>query len=142
MVHAKMRTADERPAILQNSAIIVMVPASFCMVSTRNGPSAALASRPGSEIVLEIVQPPEVCGPLFALEWEEALMAKGTVKWFSTVKGYGFIAPEGGSKDAFVHITAVERAGLTGLHEGQQVEYERVEDDRGRSSADNLRLLD
>ena len=142
MVVKNGRLVDERPATLKYNAIIVIVSASFCMVSTRNGPSAALASQPGSEIVLEIVQPPEVCGPLFAFEWEEALMAKGTVKWFSTVKGYGFIAPEGGSKDAFVHITAVERAGLTGLHEGQQVEYELVEDDRGRSSADNLRLLD
>lgn len=69
-------------------------------------------------------------------------MAKGTVKWFSTVKGYGFIAPEDGSKDAFVHITAVERAGLTSLHEGQQIEYELVNDGRGRTSAQNLRLID
>jgi CspA family cold shock protein len=53
-------------------------------------------------------------------------MARGTVKWFNSQKGYGFIQPEGGSKDVFVHISAVERAGLSGLNEGQIVEYEEV----------------
>ena len=53
-------------------------------------------------------------------------MARGTVKWFNTQKGYGFIAPQGGGKDVFVHISAVERAGLSGLNEGQVVEYEEV----------------
>src|SRR5580700_11985169 len=53
-------------------------------------------------------------------------MARGTVKWFNSQKGYGFIQPEGGSKDVFVHISAVERAGLSGLNEGQVVEYEEV----------------
>ena len=53
-------------------------------------------------------------------------MARGTVKWFNSQKGYGFIAPQGGGKDVFVHISAVERAGLTGLNEGQVVEYEEV----------------
>ena len=69
-------------------------------------------------------------------------MAKGTVKWFSTIKGYGFIEPEDGSKDVFVHISAVERAGLSGLREGQKVEYEFVPGERGRTSAENLRALD
>ncbi len=69
-------------------------------------------------------------------------MAKGTVKWFSTVKGYGFIEPDDGSKDAFVHISAVERAGISTLHEGQRVEFELVPGQRGRSSAENLRLAD
>jgi CspA family cold shock protein len=69
-------------------------------------------------------------------------MAQGTVKWFSTIKGYGFIEPTDGSKDAFVHISAVERAGLTGLQEGQKVEFELVPGQRGRTSAENLRLLD
>ena len=69
-------------------------------------------------------------------------MAKGTVKWFSTIKGYGFIEPEDGSKDAFVHISAVERAGLDGLREGQKVEYDLVPGQRGRSSAENLRVAD
>jgi len=67
-------------------------------------------------------------------------MPKGTVKWFNKVKGYGFIEPEDGSKDAFVHISAVERAGLSSLHEGQKVEYELVPGQRGRISAENLRL--
>ena len=53
-------------------------------------------------------------------------MAQGTVKWFNPVKGYGFITPEDGSQDAFVHISAVERAGLAGLNEGQRVSYELV----------------
>ena len=69
-------------------------------------------------------------------------MPQGTVKWFSTIKGYGFIEPADGSKDAFVHISAVERAGLSSLHEGQKVEFELVPGQRGRSSAENLRLLD
>ncbi len=69
-------------------------------------------------------------------------MAKGTVKWFNPVKGYGFIEPEDGSKDAFVHISAVERAGLSSLHEGQKVEYELVRGQRGRFSAENLRLAE
>ena len=66
-------------------------------------------------------------------------MPTGTVKWFNSQKGYGFIQPTGGSKDVFVHISAVERAGLSSLNEGQQVEFE-IEDNRGKSSAVNLRL--
>jgi CspA family cold shock protein len=66
-------------------------------------------------------------------------MAKGTVKWFNATKGYGFIQPQGGGKDVFVHISAVERAGLQSLNEGQTVEYEVV-DNRGKSSAENLKV--
>ena len=66
-------------------------------------------------------------------------MATGTVKWFNPTKGYGFIQPQGGGKDVFVHITAVERAGLSTLNEGQQIEYEIV-DNRGKSSAENLKV--
>ena len=66
-------------------------------------------------------------------------MARGTVKWFNSQKGYGFIAPEGGGKDVFVHVSAVERAGLTGLNEGQVVEYEEVAD-KGKTSAQNLKV--
>jgi len=69
-------------------------------------------------------------------------MATGTVKWFNPAKGYGFIEPEDGGKDAFVHISAVERAGLTILREGQKVEYELVPGDKGKSAADNLVALD
>ena len=64
-------------------------------------------------------------------------MARGTVKWFNSQKGYGFIAPEGGGKDVFVHISAVERAGLSGLAEGQVVEFEEVASKKGKTSAEN-----
>jgi CspA family cold shock protein len=66
-------------------------------------------------------------------------MANGTVKWFNPTKGYGFIQPAGGGKDVFVHISAVERAGLSTLNEGQAVEYEIVEN-KGKSSAENLKV--
>jgi CspA family cold shock protein len=66
-------------------------------------------------------------------------MARGTVKWFNGQKGYGFIQPEDGSRDVFVHISAVERAGLSGLNEGQVVEYELVTN-RGKTSAENLKV--
>jgi len=67
-------------------------------------------------------------------------MNKGTVKWFNSQKGFGFIQPEDGSKDVFVHISAVERAGMGTLNEGQVVSFEVVADRRtGKSSAENLR---
>jgi len=66
-------------------------------------------------------------------------VAKGTVKWFNPTKGYGFIQPSGGGQDVFVHISAVQRAGLTTLNENQTVEYELV-DNRGKSSAENLKV--
>ena len=66
-------------------------------------------------------------------------MATGTVKWFKSQKGYGFIAPQAGGKDVFVHISAVERAGLSGLNEGQVVEYEEVAN-KGKTSAENLKV--
>ena len=69
-------------------------------------------------------------------------MATGKVKWFDPVKGFGFIEPSDGYKDAFVHISAVQRAGLAALNEGQEVEYELIPDNRQRLSADNLRVLD
>ena len=66
-------------------------------------------------------------------------MATGTVKWFNATKGYGFIQPDDGGKDVFVHISAVERAGLRSLNEGQTVEYE-IQSERGKESATNLRV--
>ncbi len=69
-------------------------------------------------------------------------MATGTVKWFNPTKGYGFIQQDDGSKDAFVHISAVERAGLDTLREGQKVEFELVTGRNGKSAAENLTVLD
>ena len=67
-------------------------------------------------------------------------MNKGTVKWFNSQKGFGFIEPESGNKDVFVHISAVERAGMSTLNEGQKVSFDVVADRRsGKSAADNLR---
>ncbi len=70
-------------------------------------------------------------------------MQTGTVKWFNSQKGFGFIQPDGGGTDVFVHISAVERAGLYGLNEGQKISFEVVADRRsGKSAADNLRAVD
>ena len=69
------------------------------------------------------------------------MAATGTVKWFNSQKGYGFIQPDKGGKDVFVHITAVERAGLGSLNEGQRVQYDVVAD-RGKEAAANLSLAD
>jgi cold shock protein len=70
-------------------------------------------------------------------------MATGTVKWFNVQKGFGFIAPDNGGTDAFVHISAVERSGLGDLREGQKVSYELVADRKsGKMSADSLKALD
>ena len=66
-------------------------------------------------------------------------MASGTVKWFNATKGYGFIQPDGGSKDVFVHISAVERAGFSSLAEGAKVSFDVVQN-RGKESAENLRV--
>jgi CspA family cold shock protein len=72
---------------------------------------------------------------------KDILMSSGTVKWFNSQKGFGFIQPDDGGKDVFVHISAVERAGLSSLNEGQKLQYEIVADRRtGKSSADKLRV--
>jgi len=69
-------------------------------------------------------------------------MTIGTVKFFNQERGYGFIEPEDGSKDAFVHVSALERAGISSLSEGQKVEYEVQPGRDGKSSAENLKLVD
>lgn len=68
-------------------------------------------------------------------------MKTGTVKWFNAAKGFGFIQPDSGEADAFVHISAVERAGINTLSEGQRVEYDLVAGRNGKSSAENLTLV-
>ena len=73
---------------------------------------------------------------------EENTMTTGTVKWFNATKGYGFIEPEDGSSDAFVHISAVERAGLQTLNDGQKVSYDLTPGQNGKSSAENLSVVD
>lgn len=67
-------------------------------------------------------------------------MANGTVKWYNSTKGFGFIAPDGGKKDVFVHVSTVERAGLTGLQDNQKVTFDVVSGRDGRESAENLQL--
>ena len=69
-------------------------------------------------------------------------MAKGTVKWFNPTKGYGFIEPEDGSKDAFVHISSVESSGLSGHNEGQKVSYELVSGREGKMAAENIEIIE
>jgi CspA family cold shock protein len=74
--------------------------------------------------------------------YPEALMPIGTVKWYNPQKGFGFIQPDDGGKDAFVHVSAVERAGLTDLREGQKISFELVTDKRsGKASADKLKAV-
>ena len=69
-------------------------------------------------------------------------MSTGTVKWFNAQKGYGFIQPDEGGKDVFVHISAVERAGMSGLNEGQKISYELIDDRKsGKQSAGNLKAV-
>ena len=68
-------------------------------------------------------------------------MATATVKWFNATKGFGFIQPDDGSKDVFVHISAVEQAGMSTLNEGQKVQYELVKGKDGKSSAGNLKAV-
>jgi cold shock protein len=96
--------------------------------------SAALRFNP--RLALEFA-PPWAMGSSSILEADQ--MARGTVKWFNSQKGFGFIQPQSGGKDVFVHISAVEKAGLPGLNEGQVVEYEEVSN-RGKTSAENLKI--
>ncbi len=69
-------------------------------------------------------------------------MSVGTVKWFNPSKGYGFVEPSDGSKDVFIHISALERAGIGSLSEGQKIDYELVPGNNGKTSADSVKLVD
>ena len=77
----------------------------------------------------------------FSMKEKEIKMSVGTVKWFNTMKGFGFICPSDGSKDVFVHISAVQKAGIRGLQDGQCVEYDLLPGKDGRMSAENLKLM-
>jgi cold shock protein len=76
----------------------------------------------------------------YPLSTGDVAVAMGTVKWFNSTKGYGFIAPEGGGPDVFVHISAVEKAGYTNLAEGARISYELASGRSGKMSAENLRV--
>ena len=82
-----------------------------------------------------------LCAAVVLLGAKGKIMA-GTVKWFNPTKGFGFIAPEGEGKDVFIHISALERAGISGLAEGQRIEFELGTGRDGRTSAENVRLVD
>jgi cold shock protein len=87
-------------------------------------------------------RPQEHCEPASIRQWKGNPMNTGTVKWFNNQKGFGFIQPENGDKDVFVHISAVERAGMSTLSEGQRVSFDIVADRRsGKSAAENLRAV-
>jgi CspA family cold shock protein len=96
-----------------------------------------LERRTCSRTVPKFDPPLDPSGGNFVLEGR--LMTIGTVKWFNPTKGYGFIQPEDGSQDVFVHISAVERSGIGNLHEGQKVSFDLERGDRGKTSAVNLK---
>jgi cold shock protein len=96
-----------------------------------------LERRTCSRTVPKFDPPLAPSGGNFVLEGR--LMTIGTVKWFNPTKGYGFIQPEDGSQDVFVHISAVERSGIGNLHEGQKVSFDLERGDRGKTSAVNLK---
>jgi CspA family cold shock protein len=105
-----------------------------------SGPLAVKIDQPRPDPTFHCWGAPDIVHGTKVGNWlRRPIMSTGTVKWFNPTKGYGFIQPQGGGQDVFVHISAVERAGLSTLSEGQHVEYEIV-NNRGRSSAENLKV--
>jgi CspA family cold shock protein len=98
-----------------------------------------VAKSPGSLGGFFLAEPAVVDLKFHCFKTGSAVVATGTVKWFNSAKGFGFIQPDGGGKDVFVHISAVEKAGLSSLNEGAKVSYDIVSD-RGKESAGNLKV--
>jgi cold shock protein len=103
-------------------------------------PLLLASAGPASRTMAQRDPPPEIRRRPISLP-KRTTMTIGTVKWFNSQKGFGFIQPEDGSKDVFVHISAVERSGIGNLHEGQKVSFELERGNQGRTSAVNLRQV-
>ena len=116
--------------MLRSSALAIAIPPPPCCAS----PSQGAAVKWSTGTIVHICR-----APARQFDGVDAAMATGTVKWFNTTKGFGFIMPQDGGKDVFVHITAVQAAGLKGLNDGQKVSYE-VAMERGKAAATNLKL--
>lgn len=115
-------------------------PANIDVIDFASGPCPADAGL--LPVVTLMPVPHSRAGQLQTGNTQETFMSIGTVKWFNSTKGFGFIAPEDGSNDVFVHISAVERSGIGNLAEGQKLSFDTVNDPRkGKSSAENLRAL-
>jgi CspA family cold shock protein len=138
LIFAEPVVKTRRASVVQPRAITVSLDASPSEGSLLSRAAGVLrangfAGTVNAPLILEI----SVFKLTASLISERTTMASGTVKWFNSQKGYGFIQPDDGGKDVFIHISAVERAGLGGLNEGQKIKYE-VQMDRGKASAGNL----
>ena len=143
----RRRRAGRSPAI--STFILVTIPSSAYIFKvdgciSKAGRSRAVVARLEENLLLNYAPLPRKSAVLlreFRIRTRQE-MTTGTVKFFNSIKGFGFIEPEDGSKDAFVHISAVERAGLSSLSEGQKVSYELQRGQNGKTSAENLSLIE
>jgi CspA family cold shock protein len=140
----RVRVAIPRALLAPYFCYLVGTATGFWPSSGRCVSDATIGSPTKTQVVARIAagQQPTVRAEsnLNVDETRRPTMQKGTVKWFNPTKGYGFIKPAGSDKDVFVHISAVERAGLSTLNEGQTVEYELVTGRNGKTSAENLKV--